>query len=95
MLSSRAELFVLAAHQGVLSTSKNVARPLKIEHFIQLIRFQELRGRQRSNRTSRHTSRVHVSGYPPCPEQLICAISLLQQKIQRGPRSLLKILNTG
>ena len=36
---------------------------------------------------------VYVPGCPPRPEQLIYAITLLQEKIQREPRSLMKVLN--
>ena len=36
---------------------------------------------------------VYVPGCPPRPEQLIYAITLLQEKIQREPRSLRKTLN--
>ncbi|HEU5458586.1 MAG TPA: NADH-quinone oxidoreductase subunit B family protein [Terracidiphilus sp.] len=38
---------------------------------------------------------VYVPGCPPRPEQLIYAITLLQEKIQREPRSLKKTLNLG
>ena len=38
---------------------------------------------------------VYVPGCPPRPEQLMYAITLLQEKIQREPRSLLKTLNMG
>ena len=38
---------------------------------------------------------VYVPGCPPRPEQLIYAITLLQEKIQGEPRSLRKTLNLG
>jgi len=37
---------------------------------------------------------VYLPGCPPRPEQLLHAITLLQEKIQHEPRSLMKILNT-
>lgn len=38
---------------------------------------------------------IYVPGCPPRPEQLLYAITLLQEKIQREPRSLRKTLNFG
>jgi len=38
---------------------------------------------------------IYVPGCPPRPEQLLYAITLLQEKIQREPRSLRKTLNLG
>ncbi|KAA6458216.1 NADH-quinone oxidoreductase subunit B [Acidobacteria bacterium AB60] len=36
---------------------------------------------------------IYVPGCPPRPEQLMYAITLLQEKIQHEPRSLMKVLN--
>src|ERR1700720_756646 len=36
---------------------------------------------------------VYVTGCPPRPEAVLYAITLLQEKIQREPRSLMKVLN--
>jgi NADH-quinone oxidoreductase subunit B len=36
---------------------------------------------------------VYIPGCPPRPEQLIYAITLLQEKLQREPRSLRRTLN--
>jgi NADH-quinone oxidoreductase subunit B len=38
---------------------------------------------------------IYVPGCPPRPEQLLYAITLLQEKIQSEPRSLRKTLNLG
>jgi NADH-quinone oxidoreductase subunit B len=38
---------------------------------------------------------IYVPGCPPRPEQLMYALTLLQEKIQREPRSLRKTLNVG
>ncbi len=38
---------------------------------------------------------IYVPGCPPRPEQLLYAITLLQEKIQREPSSVRKILNVG